>query len=243
MKPGIIAHRGASHFAPENTFPAFQLAYELGAEAIETDLHLTKDGVPVLIHDESVKRTTDGQGNVQDFTFSQLQSLDAGSWFSNEYAGTGILDLDTFLHWAKNKPLRLNLELKNNKIDYPNLEQIAYEHVRSAGMLDRIIFSSFNLESVKRLGCYRDETEIALLASKRILKVAELARELEVHAVHIKHTLMKPALLSACREAKVKVRVFTVNKESQMLDVYNNQCDIITDRPDLARHCRESLLQ
>src|SRR5690625_7696118 len=75
----IFAHRGASQFAPENTMPAFQLAYELGAEGIETDVHLTKDLVPVLIHDEQLKRTTNGYGYVKDYTFNELQNFDAGS--------------------------------------------------------------------------------------------------------------------------------------------------------------------
>src|SRR5690625_6897712 len=71
----IFAHRGASQLAPENTMAAFQLAYELGAEGIETDIHLTKDLIPVLIHDEHVKRTTDGIGAVKDYTFQQLHQL------------------------------------------------------------------------------------------------------------------------------------------------------------------------
>ncbi|WLV23501.1 glycerophosphodiester phosphodiesterase family protein [Aciduricibacillus chroicocephali] len=237
MRPSIIAHRGASNFAPENTLPAFQLAWEMGADAIETDLHLTKDGIPVLIHDETVNRTTNGRGYVQDFTLAELQMLDAGAKFSAAYSGTGILDLATFLQWAKPKPLKLNLELKNNKIDYPHLEEIAYEYVSAAGMLDRIIFSTFNLDSVKRLGRYREKTEIAMLASRKALDVYALAKELQVHAVHIKHTLMKPALISACHKEKIAVRVFTVNTEAMMLQAFNHHCDVITDKPGTAVRC------
>lgn len=82
MTTKIIAHRGASKLAPENTMYAFELAYNLGAEGIETDVQLTKDNIPVLIHDETVRRTTNSNGYVKDFTFEELSTLDAGSWFS-----------------------------------------------------------------------------------------------------------------------------------------------------------------
>lgn len=243
MKPSsIIAHRGASHFAPENTLPAFQLAYEMGAHAIETDIHLSKDGIPVLIHDETVARTTNGKGKVQDMTLRELQSLDAGSWFSQGFSGTSIMDLGTFLQWAKNKPLKLNLEMKNNKIDYPNLEEIAFDYVRDAGMLNRIIFSSFNMESVKRLGRYRNEVEIALLTSKRNKHLTSLAKELNVHALHIKHTLLDSRLTAACRAEQIRLRVYTVNKEAMMLRVFNEQCDLITDKPNVAIDCLKNHL-
>jgi len=243
MKPSsIIAHRGASHFAPENTLPAFQLAYEMGAHAIETDIHLSKDGIPVLIHDETVNRTTNGKGKVQDMTLRELQSLDAGYWFSQGFSGTSIMELSTFLDWAKNKPLKLNLEMKNNKIDYPHLEEIAYEHARDAGMLSRIIFSSFNMESVKRLERYRNEVEIALLTSKRNKYLTTLAKELKVHALHIKHTLLNPVLAAACHQEQIRLRVYTVNKEAMMLRVFNERCDLITDKPNVALNCLKNYL-
>src|SRR5690625_5078331 len=83
----IIAHRGASHYAPENTISAFDLAYQLGADTIETDIHLTKDHIPVLIHDVDVNRTTNGSGYVNNFTLNELKQLDAGSWFAKKSTG------------------------------------------------------------------------------------------------------------------------------------------------------------
>src|SRR5690625_7751077 len=90
----IFAQQESSQLAPENTMVAFQIAYELGAEGIETDIHLTKDLIPVLIHDEHVKRTTDGIGAVKDYTFQQLHQLDEGSWFSEQFAGERIIRLE-----------------------------------------------------------------------------------------------------------------------------------------------------
>lgn len=93
----VIAHRGASGYAPENTRAAFDLAIELGADAIETDLQVTRDGELVLIHDDRVDRTSDGTGPVADFTLAELQSLDLGGWFDRAFAGQRILTLAELL--------------------------------------------------------------------------------------------------------------------------------------------------
>lgn len=92
----VIAHRGASGYAPENTRAAFDLAIEMGADAIETDVQVTRDGVLVLIHDDRVDRTTNGTGPVADYTLAELQDLDAGGWFDPAFAGQGVLTLAEF---------------------------------------------------------------------------------------------------------------------------------------------------
>ncbi len=129
MATNIFAHRGASGYAPENTMAAFQLAYWQGADGIETDVHLTKDNIPVLMHDERVNRTTDGSGFIQGYTLHQLKQLDTGSWFSPKFTGSRVVTLDEFLVWIRDKALYLNIELKNNKIDYKNLETIVYDKI------------------------------------------------------------------------------------------------------------------
>src|SRR5699024_9996871 len=111
----VFAHRGASGHAPENTMPAFHLAYQMVADGIETEVHLTKDKIPVLFHDEQVKRTTNGRGFIKDMTVKHLKTLDPGSWFSTRFSGTTITTLEEFLSWVKNKPLRINIELKKSE--------------------------------------------------------------------------------------------------------------------------------
>ena len=93
----ILAHRGASGYAPENTLAAFDLGHRMGANGIETDVQLSRDGVMVLIHDERVDRTTDGSGRVADLTWEELSRLDAGGWFAPEFAGQRIMQLAPFL--------------------------------------------------------------------------------------------------------------------------------------------------
>src|SRR5699024_4421001 len=118
--------------------------YQMGADGIETDVHLTKDKIPVLFHDEQVKRTTNGRGFIKDLTVKQLKTLDAGSWFSTRFSGTTITTLEEFLSWVKNKPLRINIELKNNKIDYQHLESKVYEMVEAFQLQERTLYSTFN---------------------------------------------------------------------------------------------------
>lgn len=117
------AHRGASGYFPENTMLAFEKAVSLGATGIETDIHMTKDGVLVLIHDERVDRTTNGTGFVKDYTYKELLKLDAGSYFSKEFEGLKVPTLEELFQFASHNELKLDLELKNNIVQYENIEK------------------------------------------------------------------------------------------------------------------------
>src|SRR5688572_19325118 len=96
----ILAHRGASGYAPENTMTAFELARTMGAGGIETDIQISADGVLVLVHDSKVDRNTDGTGGVARLTWAELAALDAGSWLAPKFAGERIMRFDAFLDWA-----------------------------------------------------------------------------------------------------------------------------------------------
>ncbi len=109
----VVGHRGAKAFYPENTMLSFQKAIELGVDGIEMDINMTKDGQLVVIHDNTVDRTTNGTGKVVDFTLRELKELDAGSHFSSEYAGERIPTFEEFLDLVKNKKLLLNVEIKD----------------------------------------------------------------------------------------------------------------------------------
>lgn len=109
----VVGHRGVKAFYPENTMLSFQKAIELGVDGIEMDIHMTRDGQLVVIHDNTVDRTTNGTGNVADFKLSELKKLDAGSYFSSEYAGERIPTFEEFLELVKSKKLLLNVEIKD----------------------------------------------------------------------------------------------------------------------------------
>ncbi|WP_077621653.1 glycerophosphodiester phosphodiesterase [Sediminibacillus massiliensis] len=242
MSTMVYAHRGASKHAPENTFPAFQSAFEMGAEGIETDVQLTRDHIPVLIHDEKVNRTSSGIGFVKDYTYEQLRKLDFGSWFSPKYTGTTILSLEEFLAWSSRKKLQLNIELKNNVIDYPELEKRVYDLLIKYKVAGRTTISSFNPASIERIKHIDRKLATALLTSQSKKGLVEYARELGANALHIKYRLLSEKLVAKCQEKDMAVRVYTVNKTAHMRKCFLLKSDaIFTDVPDRALQLRDSL--
>src|SRR5207253_2831738 len=119
----VIGHRGAMGHCPENTFASFERALELGADWVELDVHLTRDGALAVIHDEKVDRTTDGHGFVRDYTLADLKKLDAGSWFGPEFAAQRIPTLDEVLLWARGRHTAVDVEIKNAPIYYTGIEE------------------------------------------------------------------------------------------------------------------------
>ncbi|MCP3025777.1 glycerophosphodiester phosphodiesterase [Halobacillus sp. A5] len=228
----IYAHRGASKLAPENTMAAYQLASESGADGIEIDVQLTKDRIPVLIHDENVRRTTNGTGFVQDYTLNQIKKLDAGSWFSTKYSDCSIVTLEEFLCWFKFKPLELNLELKTNVIEYKDIESLVYESLRRHNMLKRTVISSFNLNSVKRIHEIDPQIDTAFLTSTKRQNLAEYAWNQGSSSLHVKYRLLDKNLIKQCRKLEMPLRVYTINRPSYMEKCFKIECDgIFTDVP------------
>ncbi|GAA5415436.1 glycerophosphodiester phosphodiesterase [Paraliobacillus ryukyuensis] len=240
MKTLIYAHRGASKQAPENTMPAFTFAYELGADGIETDIQLTKDHVPVLIHDENVRRTTNGTGFVQDYTFKQLQQLDAGSWFSENFINTQIISLEQLLSWVKDKELKLNLELKTKIIPYKHIEQIVYDLLIKYDKLNQTVISSFNPNTIQNMHVIDPNVTTALLTSQKKVDLFRFAKQVGASGLHIKSRLLNPPFLNKATENGLYVATYTINRKFEMLRCYKLGCHaIISDLPHLAIETRE----
>src|SRR5690606_32376636 len=138
------AHRGASGYFPENTMAAFQNAVELGATGIETDVQLTSDGELVLIHDESLLRTTGVNKLVKDVTLAELRQLDCGSWFHPKFAEERIPTLDELLQLAKASSIKLNIEIKSGVVLYPDIEHKLLQKLAQYGLEQQCVISSFN---------------------------------------------------------------------------------------------------
>ncbi len=141
----VIGHRGAAGHAPENTAPSFELAIELGAHAIELDVHVSKDGIPVVIHDATVNRTTDGEGAVGELTLKELKALDAGAWWAPEYEDTRLLTLEEALDLiASRVPVIIEIKEKERK---QRLLDVCRSLLASANPQD-VAFSSFSIETL-----------------------------------------------------------------------------------------------
>ncbi|WP_445487654.1 glycerophosphodiester phosphodiesterase [Niallia sp. 03133] len=146
----VGAHRGASQYYPENTMLSFHKALELGADYIELDVHLTKDEVPVVIHDSTLERTTDGKGKIRDYTMEELKRFDAGSWFGKEFTGLEIPTLEEVLQWSKGR-MGVNIELKQDVEKYAHLEEKVLEVIRKTKTINQIQVMSFNHKAVKKM--------------------------------------------------------------------------------------------
>jgi glycerophosphoryl diester phosphodiesterase len=147
----VIGHRGAMGHAPENTLASFERGLALGADWIEMDVHLSRDGVAVVIHDETVDRTTNGHGAVRDLSVPELKTLDAGAWFGVDYAGQRIPTLDEVLDWAQERGAVLDIEIKNAPIYYAGIEAAVVDALHRHHMSEQAIVISFDHLSVQRV--------------------------------------------------------------------------------------------
>ena len=207
--PFIWAHRGASGLAPENTMAAFTLAEQVGADGIELDVHLSRDGVPVVIHDETVNRTTNGRGAVVDVTQSELRELDAGSWFSSEFTGEPVPTLAEVLIWVEDR-LRLNIEIKSAQAGRAVLDLLA-EYPRA-----RVLVSSFSHELLLAMRQWSPDLPIGFLIDSQFWRIALKravfcqAESFNPPAQHVSHLLV-----NACHRQGLTVFPWTVDDSSQ----------------------------
>ena len=152
----VIAHRGFSSQAPENTLVAFRKAVELGCDMIELDIQFSKDKEVVVIHDDTLERTTNGKERLIDFTLADIKKLDAGSWVGPQFSGEKVPTLKEVLQQSKGK-IPVNIEIKHPKDGQYNIEELAekaVKEVKDAGMLSQVNFFSFNpysLQKVRRI--------------------------------------------------------------------------------------------
>ena len=212
----IWAHRGASGHAPEITLPAFELAHVLGADGIELDVQLTRDGVPVVIHDEKIDRVSDGRGCVKDYTLRELKAFNMNKNFP-AYGIVSIPTLEEVYDLVRNTDLTVNAELKNSVVFYEELEEKVLRLAEEKGLADRIIYSSFNHYSMRRIKDLLPTARTAFLYSDGILDIAEYAEKYGVFAVHPSAGCMKyPGVdvVKACHAKGIRVHVWTVNEET-----------------------------
>ncbi len=231
-----IAHRGASKAAPPNTLAAFIKAAELGADGIEFDVHLSADGVPVVIHDFTVDATTDGHGCVADLTLAQLKALDAGSSFDSAFAGERIPTLAEVLD-AVGDRLLLNVELKSTSIHDSGLERTVLGLIEQHGASDRVLISSFNPFSLRRVRRLAPHIPLGLLYAPDLplpLRRAWLAFLAPHEARHPEHTMVNARYMSWARKRGYRVYTWTVDEPDEMHRLIALGVDgIITNVPDM----------
>lgn len=248
-RPLVLAHRGGADLAPENTMAAFQNAVDLGVDILELDVHTTADGTVVVIHDESVDRTTDGTGAVHDFTLADLRQLDAGYEFSPDNGqtfpfrgqGIGIPTLEEV--FAAFPDMRINVEIKQSD---PPIEAAVLEVIERAGAQQRVLVGSEYDDVMARFRSLAPD--IATSAATNEVRNFYLAQLLRVSAIYRPLAdafqvpeyagsthVVTPSFVDAAHHHGVKVHVWTVNDAETMQRLLDIGVDgIITDRPDVA---------
>lgn len=201
----LWAHRGASARAPENTLAAFRAAEGAGADGIELDVHLSRDGVPVVIHDQTLDRTTDGRGPVSRFPLKELRRLDAGGWFAPEFAGEPLPSLEDVLAWAGER-LRLNIEIKAEKAG------MAVLRVLGAFPRARVLVSSFDRALLRKLRQVDSRLPLGVLADSPLWRrPLDFARACGAESFHPRYDIVSLPLVAACRSRGLAVYPWTVD--------------------------------
>lgn len=237
--PAIIAHRGASAHAPENTLAAFQLALQQQADGIEMDTMLTADGYVVVIHDQTVDRTTEGSGRVKEKTLAELRELDAGSHFDIAFRGEPIPTLEEVFELLGTQ-IFINIELSNYSSPFDSLPEKVASLVRRYGMGPRILFSSFNPVALKRIQRLVPGAPVGLLAlpgSRGALARGFLGKVLVPYqALHPALADVNPKLVQRLHKENRRIYVFNVHTSAEIRQVIHLEVDgIFVDDPLLAR--------
>jgi glycerophosphoryl diester phosphodiesterase len=247
-RPLVIAHRGASAYAPENTMAAFRAAVALGAQMIELDVHPTRDGRLAVIHDESIDRTCDGRGFVGEMTLAELQVFDAGLWWGPGFAGERVPALEDVLAFARGR-VSVNVEVKApagggpGRVDDAVVRPL-FAALDATGMREAVVVSSFQpevLRAVRRadrslaIGVLFD-TRIETPAGFRIDRLAPhlaAAGELGAVSLHPYWRWTGARLVGAAHEAGLAVFPWTVNREADLARLVAEGADgVITNHPD-----------
>ncbi len=234
-RPLVLAHRGYSGRYPENTMLAFRKAVELGCDGIETDVQLTKDGVPVLLHDETLDRTTTGSGYVKDLLLGELQDLDAGSWLGAEFAGQRVPTLEELLAFASEAGIMVNLELKNSIIHYERLEELTYSLIARYGLGDKAIVSSFDHYSLRACKALDPVIKTGALYWDCLYEPYAYVRSLGADALHPEYHSLTAEIVERSHALGLAVNAYTVDDPADIATVKALGVDgIITDYPERA---------
>jgi len=236
-RPIILAHRGASAYAPENTLPAFELAIEHGADGIELDAKLSADGEVVVIHDEGVERTTDGQGRVSSLTLQQLQALDAGVTHSTEFHGLRIPTLLEVFE-ALGKRAIINIELTNYSTPYDPLVEKVCSLIKKHAIQDQILFSSFLARNLTKAARLLPDVPRGLLALPGWMGIWPRSFGFmfgDFQALHTHISDVDPQQVQRVHRIKRNIHVWTVNAIDDLQRLKEWEVDgIFTDDPRTA---------
>lgn len=239
--PAVFAHRGASAYAPENTLAAFQLAITQNSDGIELDVALTADGQVVVIHDNSIDRTTTGRGQVKSMDLSTLRQFDAGSWFGPTFAGERIPTLNEVLELVGEKAIT-NIEIKPNISRLDQTTKMVASIVAQHNLENKVIFSSFNPRALTQIHQHLPSVPIGILLwPGKLGACMKLLFDwwVNYHSIHPYYSAVTPQMIQRAKAKGHRVIAYTVNQPEDIRDLFTMGIDgIFTDDPALALKIR-----
>lgn len=233
----IYAHRGASGYAPENTLSAFKKALEMGAQGIELDVQFSKDGVVMVMHDDTLDRTTNGSGRVESHTLEELKKLDAGSWFSSNYIGEKIPTLEEVIKILP-KEFKLNIEFKPDKKNAKKIAKEVYKILEKHNYSKNVILSSFYHETLKHYRELDNDIPMGMLFEFDMIDICSYAKNSGINPVslNIAKEFVDKEFISDAYTNNLKVAVYTVNEMSKLKELLEIGADeIFCNYPDILK--------
>lgn len=235
--PKILAHRGANKRAPQNTIPAFEAAIEQGADGVEFDVQMSKDGALVICHNFTVDETSNGEGKVCDLTFDELRALDFGSWFNDvTFKGTKIPTLEETLICVKDMEV-INVEIKRPPEERMEVVDKTVAMVKDMNLQDKVIFSSFDFKVTDRIKELDPSLKVGLLydptdCDDKGLLVGDFLKVSKKHqadALHPHYVLTKVprSYIKKCHENGIQVNVWGIKGSTALENYKNSDVDII----------------
>ena len=234
-RPLVWAHRGASAYAPENTMASFEKAVKMHADGIELDIQQTRDNRIVVIHDETLERTSTGKGWVKDHTLPELRAFNYN--YAKKFPDAARADIplmEEVFELIAPTALTINIELKTGVVFYPDLEGKILKMTERYGMENRVIYSSFNHYTIQKIHLMDPQAKVGLLYSDGYIDMPSYGRQLGADALHPAiYNLQYPDYMKKCREYGLDVNTWTINKKEYMqLCVQMGVHAIITNYPD-----------
>lgn len=236
-----IAHRGASAYFPENTMSAFEGAVAQQADMIELDVQLSKDGVPVVFHDDFLKRHSNGRGRVRNFRLSELKALDVGSWFNKKFSDQSIPTLEEVLDFASGT-IALNIEIKpisvTNQLE-GGVEEKVEKLVKKYGMQHHVLFSSFDYRVARRFKKLDQSLFVGLLFNKKKSaqkRPSQLIEQFGADAFHCSYRELTAMRLQDLKKHNIPILVYTIDGRRRMQKLIKvGVHGIFTNKPDVLR--------
>ena len=231
----------SQRLCPETTLDAFRKAVEMGADGIELDVQMTKDGELVVIHDETIDRVSNGKGWVKDYTYEELKKFNFNKTHL-EYTKEEIPTLEQVYLLIKPTNLTINVEIKTGIVFYPGIEGRVLELTERLGMKERVIYSSFNHYTIRKIKESDPQAKTGMLYEDGIIDAVDYACDVvKADALHpAGYNVLYPGFLDKCRERNRQLHVWTINEEKDMRMLCEAGVDaMITNYPDIAKKIRD----